>query len=326
MTDKLEALKASARGIARLLGDIASFDSWDIDGDIVDIRFEDENGCDTGADVSITETADKASQAIGELLAALEEKDQEIARLLELVDKYTDYGTQQRLRAEAAEQRLQQPIKLPDFGKLTKEIVGNLVDCAAADDDVVAQYEEFVYKSCRAAMLQPVSQGYTLPKGYKLVPVEPTPEMIAATEIDGDEYYFETDKAAETWMANKFKAMLAAAPTPTKAVSEYSIAKYEELFGEACQAARYPVKHENESVPSLLRRNTEKQEHISELLASIPPIKLPELMEIAEDATRETRHLIRSRNYLIESIAWLLRYQGLKVEGFPDEIPGKEKS
>ncbi|MGL5386669.1 MAG: hypothetical protein ACRDCA_12580 [Serratia sp. (in: enterobacteria)] len=73
MTDKLEALKASARGIARLLGDIASFDSWDIDGDIVDIRFEDENGCDTGADVSITETADKASQVIGELLAALEE-------------------------------------------------------------------------------------------------------------------------------------------------------------------------------------------------------------------------------------------------------------
>ena len=79
MTDKSEALKAAARGIARLLGDIASFDSWDIDGDIVDIRFEDENGCDTGADVSITETADKASQAIGELLAALEEKDARVA-------------------------------------------------------------------------------------------------------------------------------------------------------------------------------------------------------------------------------------------------------
>ena len=104
------------------------------------------------------------------------------------------------------------------------------------------------------------------------------------------------------------------------------IVKYEELFGEACQAARYPVKHENESVPSLLKRNAEKQEQISELLASIPPIRLPELMEIAEDASKETRHLIRSRNYLIESIAWLLRYQGLKVEGFPDEIPGKEKS
>ncbi|OIX96273.1 hypothetical protein BFS14_02065 [Serratia fonticola] len=70
--------------------------------------------------------------------------------------------------------------------------------------------------SCRAAILQPVSQGYTLPEGYKLVPIEPTPEMIAATEIDGDEYYFESDEAAETWMANKFKAMLAAAPTPTK--------------------------------------------------------------------------------------------------------------
>ncbi|MBC3250500.1 hypothetical protein H8I91_09515 [Serratia fonticola] len=56
-----------------------------------------------------------------------------------------------------------------------------------------------------------------VPAGYKLVPVEPTPQMIAATEIDGDEYYFESDEAAETWMANKFKAMLAAAPTPTKA-------------------------------------------------------------------------------------------------------------
>ena len=55
-----------------------------------------------------------------------------------------------------------------------------------------------------------------VPDGYKLVPIEPTPEMIAATEIDGDEYYFESDEAAETWMANKFKAMLAAAPIPTK--------------------------------------------------------------------------------------------------------------
>lgn len=134
MTDKLEALKASARGIARLLGDIASFDSWDIDGDIVDIRFEDENGCDTGADVSITETADKASQAISELLAALEEKDQRIAVLnVKLFDQSilldaaisraeASGRREEHLKASVdvlsaknaeLEQRLQQPIKLP---------------------------------------------------------------------------------------------------------------------------------------------------------------------------------------------------------------------
>jgi hypothetical protein len=80
------------------------------------------------------------------LLAAVEEKDQEIARLLELVDKYTDYGTQQRLRAETAEQRLQQPIKLPDRYS---------VDCGVCPDpngdflshnDVIAALKEQGYQ------------------------------------------------------------------------------------------------------------------------------------------------------------------------------------
>jgi hypothetical protein len=105
MTDKLEALKASARGIARLLGDIASFDSWDIDGDIVDIRFEDENGCDTGADVSITETADKASQAISELLAALEEANKRAELESVGADKSAVNAVEWMKRANAAEQR-----------------------------------------------------------------------------------------------------------------------------------------------------------------------------------------------------------------------------
>jgi hypothetical protein len=175
------------------------------------------------------------------------------------------------------------------------------------------------------AMLQPVSQGYTF-DGLNI-------RAVAALRSACSDQWLNSKAFADKvhWqnmhsIANEIMEAMAAAPTPTKAVSEYSIAKYEELFGEACQAAPYPVKHENESVPSLLKRNAEKQEQISELLASITPIKLPEIMEIAEDATRETRHLIRSRNYLIESIAGLLRYQGLKVEGFPDEIPGKEKS
>lgn len=56
-------------------------------------------------------TGKRPTDVIVELAKAQEEKDQEIERLLELVDKYIDYGTQQRLRAEAAEQQLQKPEK-----------------------------------------------------------------------------------------------------------------------------------------------------------------------------------------------------------------------
>lgn len=42
---------------------------------------------------------------------------------------------------------------VPDFGALAKLLVENLVDCGAADDDVIAQYKEFAHKACRAAML-----------------------------------------------------------------------------------------------------------------------------------------------------------------------------
>lgn len=56
--------------------------------------------------------------------------------------------------------------------------------------------------ACRAAMLaQPVSQGYKLPDGWKLVPVEPTEEMLRAANRNGDAY-----------SVNAYRAMLAAAP------------------------------------------------------------------------------------------------------------------
>ncbi|WP_447877547.1 hypothetical protein [Serratia fonticola] len=55
-----------------------------------------------------------------------------------------------RIRAE--ELTLQAPVA-PDFGALAKLLVEHLVDCGAADDDVIVQYEEFAHKACRAAML-----------------------------------------------------------------------------------------------------------------------------------------------------------------------------
>ncbi|WP_171887914.1 hypothetical protein [Serratia marcescens] len=56
--------------------------------------------------------------------------------------------------------------------------------------------------ACRAAMLaQPVSSGYRLPDGWKLVPVEPTEEMLRAAYRESGIY-----------SAKAYRATLAAAP------------------------------------------------------------------------------------------------------------------
>ncbi|CAI1574023.1 Uncharacterised protein [Serratia entomophila] len=62
------------------------------------------------------------------------------------------------------------------------------------------------FNSCRAAMLaQPVSSGYTLPEGWKLVPVEPTAEMINAALASG-----------ALSIRTAYRVMLAAAPEQNK--------------------------------------------------------------------------------------------------------------
>lgn len=62
------------------------------------------------------------------------------------------------------------------------------------------------WNACRAAMLaQPVSQG------YKLVPVDPTEEMIAAA-MNCDDVEFNSDETFCVNFDNIYRAMLAAAP------------------------------------------------------------------------------------------------------------------
>ncbi|EPT8947161.1 ead/Ea22-like family protein [Cronobacter malonaticus] len=71
MTDTAK-LKAAAERQKSILEYIASFEPADIDSDTVDLRFEDENGCDTGCDVSIVEECRRSADLVGELIAALE--------------------------------------------------------------------------------------------------------------------------------------------------------------------------------------------------------------------------------------------------------------
>ncbi|HDS6880437.1 TPA: hypothetical protein QH030_000966 [Citrobacter freundii] len=67
-----QALRDSALDMIRVLGYIASFESEDIDGDDLDLRFETEDGFDTGCTISITSQCQDASDVMQQLLNELE--------------------------------------------------------------------------------------------------------------------------------------------------------------------------------------------------------------------------------------------------------------
>lgn len=79
-------------------------------------------------------------------------------------------------------------------------------DFLGGDIQLLARIQCRIDEACRAAMLaQPVSQG------YKLVPVEPTEEMIAAA-MNCDDVEFNSDETFCVNFDNIYRAMLAATP------------------------------------------------------------------------------------------------------------------
>ncbi|NCI14679.1 hypothetical protein EHJ04_20580 [Cronobacter sakazakii] len=81
MTIDTAKLKAAAERQKSILACIASFEPADIDSDTVDLRFEDDNGCDSGCDVSVVEECQRSADLIGELEAALEAAENRNAEL-----------------------------------------------------------------------------------------------------------------------------------------------------------------------------------------------------------------------------------------------------
>ncbi|WP_277268317.1 hypothetical protein [Pantoea septica] len=79
---------------------------------------------------------------------------------------------------------------------LAVEIVERLVDYGSADDVAIKGYKAWVFKRLNAA-------APAVPPGWKLVPVQPTPEMISA----GKGGCVTSDMAREI-----YDDMLAAAP------------------------------------------------------------------------------------------------------------------
>ncbi|NMT27359.1 hypothetical protein [Serratia marcescens] len=129
----------------------------------------------------------EVAAALKEAEAKLEAKDKCIAELeaeiTNIVDSHAE--TVAELRAKLAT-----PVRLTDERTLW-----------AGEDDYDTGHVKG-WNDCRAAMLaQPVSSGYKLPEGWKLVPVEPTAEMINAALASG-----------ALSIRSAYRLMLAAAP------------------------------------------------------------------------------------------------------------------
>ena len=75
------ALRERAESTIGILENISGFEPSDIDGDTVELRFETEDGFDTGCDVSIVDQCQKAADVVRALLDELEAKDKRIAEL-----------------------------------------------------------------------------------------------------------------------------------------------------------------------------------------------------------------------------------------------------
>lgn len=108
---------------------------------------------------------------------------------------------------------------VPDFKKLARELVDNLVDCGGLDEGVKEKYLEWAEKTCRAAMLQAgtlanedtkqAGNSPVIPDGYVMVPKVPTAEMQSA---GASAIRIETTALNKLWTGNAvFRAMLAAA-------------------------------------------------------------------------------------------------------------------
>ncbi|MCL5500469.1 hypothetical protein M5Y49_17490 [Escherichia coli] len=81
-SEQIQALKEKAECICGILENIAGYEPGDIDGDDVELRFETEDGFDTGCNVSIVEQCQKSADVIRSLLA---ERDADKALIAESV-------------------------------------------------------------------------------------------------------------------------------------------------------------------------------------------------------------------------------------------------
>lgn len=129
--EQIQALKEQAECVCGVLENIAGYEPDDIDGDDVELRFETEDGFDTGCTVSIVEQCQSAADVIRSLLA---ERDADKALIAEQAKRIAE------LEARTV------TVKLPERCECCyseKE--------AALFDGVVEEYTEALESACAAA-------------------------------------------------------------------------------------------------------------------------------------------------------------------------------
>ncbi|ELS7267516.1 ead/Ea22-like family protein [Escherichia coli] len=100
------ALRHSAESIIGILENIAGFEPSDIDGDSVELRFETEDGFDTGCDVSIVDQCQKTADVVRAMLDELERNQQYIKRRDQENEEIALTVGKLRVELEAAENNL----------------------------------------------------------------------------------------------------------------------------------------------------------------------------------------------------------------------------
>ena len=103
--EQIQALQEQAECICGILENIAGYEPGDIDGDDVELRFETEDGFDTGCNVSIVEQCQKSADVIRSLLA---EREADKALIAEQDARLIEYA---RIATENAVRTL--TVKLP---------------------------------------------------------------------------------------------------------------------------------------------------------------------------------------------------------------------
>ncbi|MBD3125435.1 ead/Ea22-like family protein [Citrobacter braakii] len=96
-----QALRDNANSIIGILENIAGYEPSDIDGDNVELRFEDECGVDTGCDVSIVDQCHKAADVMRSLLDDLEAAEKRIAEQREYYEGVIADGSRRIAELEA---------------------------------------------------------------------------------------------------------------------------------------------------------------------------------------------------------------------------------
>ncbi|MCS7821942.1 hypothetical protein N0019_26680 [Pseudomonas aeruginosa] len=140
-SEQAEAERPEVAEVAFVLRNIGAMDAEDIDGDNVDLRFEDAEGRDTGCDVSIVEYAEKAADLFEQHDRIVGTLRAENAKLSEALDECD--GDRWKLRSErdsalarVAELERQEPVVraygvLPPFAEKVLAKLRRFYDCAS---------------------------------------------------------------------------------------------------------------------------------------------------------------------------------------------------